>query len=61
MSVDRRRLRESATFPAHVLAEIHRAAEQGVYEIHKIPDRAALWIPGFYPVSADGWVKVLKA
>ena len=33
MSVDRRALRSSATFPDHVLAEIHRAADQGVYEI----------------------------
>ncbi|MDE0382731.1 MAG: FMN-binding glutamate synthase family protein [Defluviicoccus sp.] len=33
MSVDRRALRPSATFPDHVLAEIHRAADQGVYEI----------------------------
>ena len=33
MSVDRRTLRPSATFPDRVLAEIHRAADQGVYEI----------------------------
>ncbi len=33
MTVDRRTLRPSATFPDHVLAEIHRAADQGVYEI----------------------------
>ncbi len=33
MSVDRRTLRPSVTFPDHVLAEIHRAADQGVYEI----------------------------
>ncbi len=33
MSVDRRALRPSAAFPDHVLAEIHRAADQGVYEI----------------------------
>ena len=33
MSVDRRALRPSATFPDRVLAEIHRAADQGVYEI----------------------------
>ena len=33
MSVDRRTLRPSAAFPDHVLAEIHRAADQGVYEI----------------------------
>ncbi len=30
---DPRKLRSSATFPDHVLAEIHRAADQGVYEI----------------------------
>ena len=30
---DARVLRSSATFPDHVLAEIHRAADQGVYEI----------------------------
>ncbi len=30
---DPRNQRASATFPAHVLAEIHRAADQGVYEI----------------------------
>ncbi len=30
---DPRALRGSATFPEHVLAEIHRAADQGVYEI----------------------------
>ena len=33
MSVDRRALRPSAAFPDHVLAEIHRAADQGVYAI----------------------------
>ena len=33
MSVDPRSLRESATFPAPVLAEIHRAADQGIYDI----------------------------
>ena len=31
--VDRRALRESSTFPADVLAEIHRAADQGIYDI----------------------------
>ena len=31
--LDPRSLRASATFPDHVLAEIHRAADQGVYEI----------------------------
>ena len=30
---DPRMLRSSATFPEHVIAEIHRAADQGVYEI----------------------------
>ncbi len=30
---DARALRASSTFPEHVLAEIHRAADQGVYEI----------------------------
>src|SRR6266850_1964731 len=33
MTVDPRSLRPSATFPAHVLADIHRAADQGLYEI----------------------------
>ncbi len=33
MSDDRRALRPSAIFPDHVLAEIHRAADQGVYAI----------------------------
>jgi glutamate synthase domain-containing protein 2 len=32
-SFDKRFLRSSATFPDHVIAEIHRAADQGVYEI----------------------------
>lgn len=42
--VDKRVLRESATFPADVLAEIHRAADQGIYDIRgfgakrKVPD-----------------------
>ena len=36
MSVDRRTLRSSATFPEHVLAEIHRAADEGVYDIRGI-------------------------
>ncbi len=31
--VDPRALRPSATFPQHVLQEIHRAADQGLYEI----------------------------
>src|SRR5215468_7111853 len=33
MSVDSRGLRPSYSFPQHVLAEIHRAADQGLYEI----------------------------
>ena len=33
MTVDRRSLRASATFPDRVLAEIHRAADEGVYDI----------------------------
>ena len=33
MTVDPRNLRESASFPREVLAEIHRAADQGVYDI----------------------------
>lgn len=33
MAFDPRAQRPSATFPAHILAEIHRAADQGVYEI----------------------------
>ena len=33
MTVDPRGLRPSATFPPHILAEIHRAADQGLYEI----------------------------
>src|SRR3990172_9654504 len=33
MSIDRRDLRPSATFPQHVLAEIHRAAREGIYDI----------------------------
>ena len=45
MSVDRRTLRPSATFPDHVLAEIHRAADQGVYEIRGFGTKRHL--PGF--------------
>ena len=33
MTVDPRALRASATFPQEVIAEIQRAADQGVYEI----------------------------
>ena len=32
-TVDRRQLRPSASFPPRVLAEIHRAADQGIYDI----------------------------
>ena len=39
------RLRASHTFPAHVLAEIHRAADQGVYEIRGFGTKRPL--PGF--------------
>ena len=45
MSFDRRGLRPSGTFPDHVLAEIHRAADQGVYEIRGFGAKRAL--PGF--------------
>ena len=45
MSFDRRALRPSHTFPDHVLAEIHRAADQGVYEIRGFGAKRAL--PGF--------------
>jgi glutamate synthase domain-containing protein 2 len=40
--VDPRTLRESHSFPAHVLAEIHRAADQGVYEIRGFGAKRAL-------------------
>ena len=43
--VDPRGLRPSYTFPAHVLAEIHRAADQGVYEIRGFGTKRPL--PGF--------------
>src|SRR5688572_1008904 len=33
MAIDPRDLRESATFPASVIAEIQRAAREGLYEI----------------------------
>ncbi len=45
MRFDRRGLRPSNTFPEHVLAEIHRAADQGVYEIRGFGAKRAL--PGF--------------
>src|ERR1043166_2745182 len=52
MSVDPRGNRPSATFPPHVLAEIHRAADQGLYEIRgfgtkrKLPTSGALLFLG---------------
>ncbi len=39
---DPRFLRPSATFPDHVLAEIHRAADQGVYEIRGFGAKRAI-------------------
>ncbi len=42
---DRRLIRPSATFPEHVLAEIHRAADQGVYEIRGFGAKRA--VPDF--------------
>ena len=33
MTVDPRGLRPSHSFPPHILSEIHRAADQGLYEI----------------------------
>lgn len=45
MSVERRDARPSATFPDSVLAEIHRAAEQGIYEIRGFGAKRA--VPGF--------------
>ncbi len=42
MDADRRALRPSATFPGHVLAEIHRAADQGVYGIRGFGAKRAL-------------------
>ncbi len=45
MTFDRRTLRPSGTFPDHVLAEIHRAADQGVYEIRGFGAKRTL--PGF--------------
>ncbi len=42
MSVDRRTLRSSASFPEHVLAEIHRAADEGVYDIRGFGAKRAL-------------------
>ncbi len=33
MTTDKKSLRPSATFPQEVLDEIHRAADQGIYEI----------------------------
>ena len=45
MTVDPRALRPSATFPDHVIAEIQRAADEGVYEIRGFGGKRA--IPGF--------------
>jgi glutamate synthase domain-containing protein 2 len=42
MSFDPRSGRPSHIFPAHVLAEIHRAADQGVYEIRGFGAKRAL-------------------
>ena len=45
MSIDPRDLRPSSSFPAQVLNEIHRAADQGVYEIRGFGAKRPL--PGF--------------
>ena len=45
MAVDPRTLRPSATFPPHVLSEIHRAADEGIYEIRGFG--AKRHVPGF--------------
>ena len=45
MTFDPRALRPSATFPANVIAEIQRAADQGVYEIRGFGGKRS--IPGF--------------
>jgi glutamate synthase domain-containing protein 2 len=42
---DTKVLRESATFPADVLAEIHRAADQGIYDIRGFGTKRA--VPSF--------------
>ena len=42
MTVDPRSLRRSASFPPQVLAEIHRAANEGVYEIRGFGAKRAL-------------------
>ena len=33
MTIDKKKLRPSATFPQAVIDEIHRAADEGIYEI----------------------------
>ena len=45
MTVDPRTLRASATFPDHVIAEIQRAADQGLYDIRGFGAKRVL--PGF--------------
>ena len=45
MTFDPRALRPSATFPQHVIAEIQRSADQGVYEIRGFGGKRS--IPGF--------------
>ncbi len=45
MSVYKRAQRPSATFPDHVLSEIHRAADQGIYEIRGFGAKRR--VPGF--------------
>ena len=42
MTVDPRTLRSSSTFPPHVIAEIQRAADQGLYEIRGFGAKRAL-------------------
>lgn len=44
-SHDRRRIRDSGIFPPHVIAEIQRAADQGVYEIRGLGARRT--VPSF--------------
>ena len=45
MTTDNKSLRPSATFPRHVLDEIHRAADEGIYEIRGFGAKRSL--PGF--------------
>ena len=42
MNMDPRSLRSSAGFPPHVIAEIQRAADQGLYEIRGFGAKRAL-------------------